>query len=503
MGMKLGELLEAIRVTEFNGDPGQEIEGLAYDSRRVRPGFLFVAIRGHKGDGHDYIPDAIHRGAKAILAEHLERTYVNISWVRVLNSRAALSKLAVHFYNRPFEGIKLIGITGTNGKTTTSYLIESILTAAGAVPGVIGTINYRFKGQARRAPVTTPESADLMALFREMAQGGATHVILEVSSHALDQNRTVDCPFSTAVFTNISRDHLDYHLTMENYFRAKSLLFQNLSAEPSGHGATAVINMDDPKGKALAALTRARIVSYGLGRDQDVRAVQIHNDLSGLRLKLLTPAGSREIRSPLMGETNLYNILAASAAAFSLGIDLHKVAEGIQSLTGVPGRMERVKNNRRLKVVVDYAHTPDALLKILQTLKPLVENRLITVFGCGGDRDKGKRYDMGFAAGEYSDLAIITSDNPRSENPLDIILEIERGMRASGAKKENQEKEDLPKGPRYLIQEDRRKAIRMAMATAGERDLVLIAGKGHEDYQIIGAETRHFDDREEAALAAS
>jgi UDP-N-acetylmuramoyl-L-alanyl-D-glutamate--2,6-diaminopimelate ligase len=423
--------------------------------------------------------------------------------VRVPNSREALSKLAVRFYDYPFRGINLIGITGTNGKTTTSYLLESVLEAAGKKPGVIGTINYRFLGKTHSAPVTTPESLDLMRFLREMADAGVTDVILEVSSHALDQKRTGECPFKLAVFTNFSRDHLDYHNSMEAYFKAKSLLFQGIKKSKPEAGSTAIINMDDPRGEELATLTEAPVLTYGLRERWDVRGERLSAGRSGLKARLITPVGEVDIRSPLIGEINIYNILAASAAAISLNVDLDAVAEGIERLERVPGRLELVKNQCGLNLVVDYAHTPDALLKTLTALRPIVDGRLITVFGCGGDRDKGKRSEMGLVAGENSDLVFITSDNPRSEDPLSIIAQIEKGTQATGLVRLNNFPQRPVTASGYFVEADRRQAIRKAVALANERDLVLIAGKGHEDYQIVGGQRKRFDDRKEAALAAA
>jgi UDP-N-acetylmuramoyl-L-alanyl-D-glutamate--2,6-diaminopimelate ligase len=502
--MRLANLLSNLEHIDFKGDPEIEITGLAYDSRQVKEGYLFVALKGNDLDGHDYLGDAVQRGAVALVMEAFNGTPEKIAAVRVSNSRKALSSLAARFYEEPAAGLSLVGITGTNGKTTTSYLLESILMAAGAKPGVIGTINYRLGGRTYPAPVTTPESLDIMRLLREMADEGVTDVIMEVSSHALDQNRTADCPFKIAVFTNLSRDHLDYHQTMEAYFRAKSRLFSGLSAAHSDSQAYAVINQDDPKGNELIRLTQAPVMTYGLGTYCDFRADGVSADYAGITAQLTTPVGAAAVRSPLLGTFNIYNILAAAGAAVALGIALEDVITGIEQLRVVPGRLETVPNGRGLRIVVDYAHTPDALSKTMQTLKPLAEGKLITVFGCGGDRDKGKRYDMGLAAGQQSDLVVITSDNPRSEDPAAIIEQIEKGTRESGLPKAAWSSPRPASAARgYIIDADRRKAIRMAVGMAGSQDLVLIAGKGHEDYQIVGGERRHFDDREEAGLAAS
>jgi UDP-N-acetylmuramoyl-L-alanyl-D-glutamate--2,6-diaminopimelate ligase len=435
--------------------------------------------------------------------EELQEVKDEVATVRVPGSREALSKMASQFYGHPFKGINMIGITGTNGKTTTSYLLESILSLAGARPGVIGTINYRFMGKTHPAPVTTPESLDLMRLLREMVDRSATDVILEVSSHALDQRRTGDCPFRVAIFTNFSRDHLDYHKTLEEYFQAKSLLFRRLKKSELAGGTSAIINTDDPKGEELIRFTEADVVTYGLGRKSHVRAESISADKTGIRARLMTPVGEKDIQSSLIGKINIYNILAASAAAISLNVDLNTVAEGIERLGVVPGRLELVPNGRGLMLVVDYAHTPDALLKTLETLSSLAKGRLITVFGCGGDRDKGKRYEMGLIAGENSDVVFVTSDNPRSEDPDSIIAQIEEGIRKSGLKRKLWASGSESMGKGYFIEVDRQKAITNAISMAKGKDLVLIAGKGHEDYQIIGGEIRYFDDRKEAASAAS
>jgi UDP-N-acetylmuramoyl-L-alanyl-D-glutamate--2,6-diaminopimelate ligase len=500
--MKLGQILRGITDHELLGDSQQEITGVAYDSRRIRPGYLFVAVRGHKEDGHHYIQSALQRGAAAVVAEEIHGIPESVARVRVCDSRRALSKVALQFYENPFMGLSLIGVTGTNGKTTTTYLLESILRVSGASPGVLGTINYRFAGKQYPAPVTTPESLDIIRLVREMADGGVSHVVMEVSSHALDQGRTVDCPFQVAVFTNLSRDHLDYHRTMDDYFRAKSRLFSELRAEGPGPKPTAVINLDDPWGKALVSKTRASLLTYGLRENSQVRADSLRADKAGLVFNLITPAGEREIHSPLLGDFNVYNLMAASAAAVAMGISLDAVAEGVEALKMIPGRLESVRNRSGLALVVDYAHTPDALLKSLKALRPYVRGRMITVFGCGGDRDRGKRFDMGRTAGRESEVVFVTSDNPRGEDPLSIMEAAEKGVAEGGLAKRAWPPEERSVRGVYFMEVDRGEAIRKAVSLAEREDLVLIAGKGHEDYQIIGSERRHFSDQEEAALAA-
>lgn len=504
--MRLDRLVSEIAVQNFHGSPGPEIKGIAYDSRDVKAGFLFVALRGRCLDGHDYVKDAIQNGAVAVVGEYdcnEKGIHDEVSIVKVKDSRAALSTLATTFYDRPFEGMNLIGVTGTNGKTTTSYLLESILLAAGARPGVIGTINYRLSGYTWDAQVTTPESLDLMRILRQMSDANVTDVVVEVSSHALDQGRVKDCPFRVAILTNISRDHLDYHCSMEEYVEAKSLLFQGLGKKGGNEMTTAVINADDPRGEEFAALTEARVVTYGLKKDCDVSAEDLQLGRAGLSAQLITPAGKIGIRSPLIGEFNIYNILAASSAALCMDISLESIASGISRLKGVPGRLELVKNKRSLAIVVDYAHTPDALSKALGAVRSLVQGRLITVFGCGGDRDKGKRREMGRVAVQLSDLMFITSDNPRTEDPAVIASQIEEGVREAGAKKLVGPPRDQVGRCGYVVELDRGNAIRRAVEIAQQGDLILIAGKGHEDYQIIGKERRYFDDRKVAAEATS
>lgn len=501
--MRLRKLIENLSVRDVRGDGEAEISGLAYDSRAVRPGHLFVALRGHSTDGHDFIKDAIQNGARAVVAEEFQDMDAGVAMIQVLDSHDALSKLAVVFYDRPFREMSLIGITGTNGKTTTSYLLESILLASGANPGVIGTVSYRYAEQSMRASVTTPESLDLMQILRKMADAGVSDVVMEVSSHALDQGRAKDCPFRIGIFTNISRDHLDYHGSMEEYFEAKSLLFRGLGKIGNADLTRAIINADDPKGQDLARMTDAMVWTYGMGSGCDVRAEAVQTTRNGLRAKLITPAGDIPVRSPLIGAFNIYNIMAAAAAALCLGIDPNTVALGIADLKGVPGRLELVENKRLLDILVDYAHTPDALRNAITAVRPLVNGRLITVFGCGGDRDKGKRQDMGHVAGKLSDVVFITSDNPRSENPASIVSEIEKGVRESGLKKLRTSPDHRTQDPGYIVDLDRGNAIRSAVQIADAGDLILIAGKGHEDYQIIGNKKRYFDDRKVALDAVS
>lgn len=492
--MKLANLLKALDEYELEGNPELEITGLNYDSRKVEKGNLFIAIRGHSLDGYDYLQGALEKGAVAVVAEKKDDS-VNISKIWVPNPRRALSKLAACFYGYPFNGMDIIGITGTNGKTTTSYILESILAAAGKKTGVIGTINSRFAGYESPSAVTTPESLDLMRLAREMSDNGITNLIMEVSSHALDQKRTGECPFRVGIFTNLSRDHLDYHRDMEEYFTAKSILFRDLNETVNGSRSCAVINMDDPRGEDLVKLVKGDVLTYGLEGEWDIRAESVKADIEGLSAKLITPLGTADIKSSLIGEINIYNILSAAGAALASGVGLESIEKGVTGLRNVPGRLESVNNMAGIPIIVDYSHTPDALLKAQKNLRSFARGRLITVFGCGGDRDKGKRFDMGLAAGENSDIVIITSDNPRTEDPLKIIEQIEEGVLKSGMKRMIWPE---AKNFSYLIEPDRSKAIKKAISIALQKDTVLIAGKGHENYQIVGHSTHHFDDREEA-----
>ena len=501
--VRLGCLINGMALRHFAGDPEMKIHGIAYDSREVQPGFLFVAIHGRQQDGHAFIDAGLKRGAVALVVENSVRTPPGVAVLQVPDSRAALSKLALRFYQPPLHSMNLIGVTGTNGKTTTTYLIEAILAAAGHPVGVIGTVNYRFADHVCPAAVTTPESLDLMRALRIMADGGVGDVALEVSSHALDQGRIRGIPFRIAVFTNLSRDHLDYHRNMNEYFQVKSHLFRTLGQQGAGPLSRAVINRDDPRGEELMDLTDVPIVTYGLGSACDLRAERVEATRDGLCAELVTPRGRIGIRSALIGEFNLYNILAATAAALCLNVPPAAVVAGIENLTSVPGRLETVPNQRGLDVVVDYAHTPDALQKAMETLRPLTAGRLITVFGCGGDRDPGKRHEMGAAAGQASDLVIITSDNPRSEDPEQIASQVEEGVRAAGLRGLTAEQWSGSEDKGYLRELDRRNAIFQAMRKARPGDFVLIAGKGHEDYQIVGERRRHFDDREIAAAAAA
>jgi UDP-N-acetylmuramoyl-L-alanyl-D-glutamate--2,6-diaminopimelate ligase len=497
--MKLRDLVRGVNNRQIHGQMSVEIEGIAYNSTNVGKGFLFVAMKGQEVDGHDYIGEAIERGARAVVLEDENRGIGGVPTVVVPNSRKALGTISTAFFGNPSRTLTLIGITGTNGKTTTAYLVESILRRAGFRSGVIGTIDYHFGGTLHRATTTTPESHDLQRMLRDMLGEGITHVIMEVTSHALHQHRTEGCHFDIGVFTNCTPDHLDYHKTMDHYFESKASLFTYFLRKSMKPQSTALINLDDLKGRTLWKRLSSPKMSYGLKGKRDFSASDIDASINGLSAMALTPDGKFPFRSLLLGEFNLYNILASTGIGFTLKLDLEAVRAGIEALGGVPGRVEGVQNEKGLHIFVDYAHTPDALERILGTMEDLRgKGRIITVFGCGGDRDRGKRPLMGAIAGRYSDLAVITSDNPRTEDPATIIDEIEQGIKAESIRK--MEPKELAEGfseKSYVKVVDRRKGIRLAIRLARAGDVVVVAGKGHEDYQVIGRERFPFDDRHE------
>ena len=499
--MKLGELTSRLLVQRVIGDPAVEVRGIAYHSREVAEGFLFAAIRGLQEDGRRFIPDALSRGARSLLVdEPLEGP--EVVQVVVPDVREALARISAAFYGDPSSFLTLVGITGTNGKTTTSYLIEAMLEQEGKRVGVMGTVNYRFPGYVQPAPTTTPESLDLQRNLRAMLHAGVTHAIVEVSSHALELQRVRACHFDVALFTNLTRDHLDYHGSMENYFQAKRLLFTQGLLESKKKERFAVINLDDPKGEELLRIACGTPVGYGINRRGEVWPERFTESAEGLRARVHTPQGSFDLTSSLIGKHNLYNILAAVSVGGVLGLSQKTIAAGVARLTRVPGRLEPVPGGDGIGVFVDYAHTGDALERALATLNGIRSGRLIVVFGCGGDRDRGKRAVMGRVAASASHLAILTSDNPRTEDPLRIIEEVEKGIQETGRKKYGAA--DLSGAwadSGYLVIPDRREAIHLAIRAARTGDVVLIAGKGHEDYQIVGRKKFPFDDREEATAA--
>lgn len=504
--MKLMELIKdtqslskGMDLEKLPGNP--EINAIFCRAQEVKPGGLFVAIKGFAADGHDYIEQAVENGATAVVCE--EPRPVDAVVLAVPDSRKALAELAGSFYGYPSRDLTVIGITGTNGKTTTSYLIESILESAGVATGVIGTINYRFGGQVFSNPVTTPESLELQRILDQMRDGGVTHVIMEVSSHALDLHRVHGCAFDLGVFTNFTQDHLDYHKDMAQYWACKSKLFTDLlPATANELPWRAVINMDDPKGRELTDEMDLPFIGCGQHVQEGVRVLSSQFDLQGIRARLSTPSGVLAFHSPLVGRHNLENILSAVGVGVALNVELSAIHAGIEKLASVPGRLERVTGNSRRFVYVDYAHTPDALENTLLALRSLTADRIICVFGCGGDRDRAKRPLMGAIAARLSDLTLITSDNPRSEPPEQIVEEVVAGVR--GVCDVRHTLDSLAQkfqGKGYGVVADRREAIQLSIKTSRPGDTILIAGKGHEPYQIIGDQRLAFDDRQEAQAA--
>jgi len=521
--MELKRLIEGVEVKKIDGDTPKEIVGIAYHSKQIQKGFLFVAVQGIEVDGHRFIGEAIERGAEALVCEEeikiptLGAGFVlpnkgsasgapsPVTMILVPNSRQALAKISSNFYGDPSSRIRLFGVTGTNGKTTTTYLLESIFKKAGCTVGVIGTINYRFGQKTIPAPNTTPESLDLQKILWEMVREGTSYVIMEVSSHGLDLERAFGCQFDGVVFTNFTSEHLDYHKTLGQYFESKKKLFSDYLTKSQKERRFAVTNDDDPKGKEIVEGINLPIIRYGMSPSCDITADQVVSSFEGLSCRIRTPKGDFSVHSKLIGNFNLYNILAAVAVGVGMEVPLETLREGLEGLEGVSGRFETVENKRGIHVIVDYAHTHDALERALLGLKGILENgslnngKMITVFGCGGDRDRTKRPMMGEVAGKYSDLAILTSDNPRTEDPLDILNEVEKGFKSLPIKVWDPNEIKFWRTQKgYLKVPDRREAIRMAIQLAQPSDTVLIAGKGHEDYQIIGKKKFPFDDRIEA-----
>jgi UDP-N-acetylmuramoyl-L-alanyl-D-glutamate--2,6-diaminopimelate ligase len=501
--MMLKQLLNgcevSVRSPEKTSCADRDISGVSYDSRNVKNGDLFVAIRGEKLDGHHFIRDVLGKGAVAVVHElpDAERgigesgMHPSPCFIQVENSRKALACISNNFYRRPSEHLTLVGITGTNGKTTTSYILKSILESHGQTTGLIGTIHYIIKEKLYFALHTTPESPEFQSLLHTMLASGCTVVVSEVSSHALAQYRVDGAVFHTAVFTNLTRDHLDFHKTMEEYYMAKQRLFGELLARDG----TAVINIDDQYGRRLASRLQSdgfrRCITFGIDSEADITARDINNTFDGLRFVFSFEGKRYDVSSPLVGVPNVYNIVSAAGAALSLGVPWEVILRGIEKAKTVPGRFEKVHAGQSFLCIVDYAHTEDALERLISTAREMLtqnkgrrtqnkERRIISVFGCGGDRDRGKRPVMGAIATRLSDVVIITADNPRSEDPAAIIREIEEG-----AEKKN-----------YLIEPDRKEAIRKAVDMADDGDIVLIAGKGHETYQEIRGVRHDFDDRE-------
>jgi UDP-N-acetylmuramoyl-L-alanyl-D-glutamate--2,6-diaminopimelate ligase len=493
---RLESLLEGLDGCRISGDPRLDVAGVAYHSQAVAPGGIFVALKGLRTDGHRFVEAALAQGARVIVSEEDLNLPASATLVQVPDGRLALAHLSAAFFDHPSRELVLVGITGTNGKTTTSYLLEAILAAAGHRVGVLGTVNYRLADHSWPAAVTTPESLDLQRLLRQMRNLGASHVVMEVSSHALDLKRVDRVVFDAGVFTNLSQDHLDYHRDLGDYFTAKSRLFLDLLVDGGEAPGLSVLNLDDLWGHDLSAQITGPVLTYGHHPESQIRPVFHRFQRHGTEARLHTPQGELEIRSRLVGPFNLANILAACAAALGLGLAPQAVAAGIAQLPGVPGRLERFGPDAGPHVFVDYAHTPAALTQVLAALSGLGFARIITVFGCGGDRDRGKRPLMGQAAAGQSDLLVVTSDNPRTEDPLRIIAEIEGGLQDCAFPRLSLAAARRGEGG-YLVAPDRREAIHLAVHLARPDDAVLVAGKGHENYQIWGEKRLPFDDRQE------
>src|ERR1700736_334547 len=481
--MTFQQLLDGAEILSQSGDPG--VSAVEYDSRRVKPGCVFVAMRGESSDGNRFIDQAVNAGAVAVVTDSSsEKPREGVAWAVVPHGRRALARLSANFYKRPAERIAITGITGTNGKSTTAFLVESILSAAGRKSALIGTIEYHVAGHVYPAPHTTPEGLELARLFNQALALGATDAVMEVSSHALAQERVFGVPFDVAVFTNLTRDHLDYHRTMDEYFAAKRMLFEGCGTDAP---RAAVTNLDDEYGAKLTQFSRKRssvVLTYGWERG-DFHAQKVEIAPRGTRFDVVTPKEKIAVFSPLIGRVNVYNILAAAAACYARECFTQAIARGIESLTHVPGRFERVDCGQPFTVVVDYAHTDDALRNLTALAREFVSRgggtaRVLTVFGCGGDRDRAKRPLMGEAAGRGSDFVVLTSDNPRSEDPRAIINDALVGLQKTGVK--------------YSVEVDRRKAIALAIGEARPGDMVLLAGKGHEKVQVTREGSHPFDD---------
>src|SRR5579872_564393 len=481
--MNLGEVLAGVRLgrplaTELAKLP---VESLEYDSRRVKKGALFFAFAGARADGRGFAMQAVNAGAVAVVSELPAPDGFQGNWIEIAHGRQALALAARNFFQGPDERIALTGITGTNGKTTTAYLVDSILRAAGNTTALIGTIEYHLGGRVIPAVNTTPESLDLYRLFAELEQLGGRFATMEVSSHALALGRVYGMHFHTAVFTNLTRDHLDFHHTMEDYFAAKQTLFTGAGTQAPHFAA---INRDDEYGARMKTGAETQVMWYGLGKDATVRARRISSSFDGLRFEVQTANERISIQSALIGRINVYNILAACCAGLSYGSPAETIARGIAQCRAVPGRFERVDEGQPFVVVVDYAHTDDALRNVISTARSLEPKRVVTLFGCGGDRDRTKRPIMGQVAAELSDFVVLTSDNPRSEDPIDIMNDVLVGLR----------RKDTP----CLVEPDRATAIRRAIEEARPGDILILAGKGHETYQVLNDRTIPFDDREVA-----
>lgn len=474
--MKLKDLLASVEYKLLQGDKELKIDNIAYDSRQVNANTLFICIEGFSVDGHKFALDAVKKGASALLVQkEVVDVPENITVIRVDNTRKAMAYLGAKFYKEPIKAMKLIGVTGTNGKTTTTFLIGKILEEYNKTVGIIGTIENRIGKRRIEAKRTTPESLDLQALFAQMLKEDVSHVIMEVSSHALELHRVDACDFEIGIFTNLTLDHLDFHKTMENYRSAKAKLFKKCK-----YG---IINIDDPHAEEIIKQSTCKIITFGIENEADFRAYNIRMSSKGIEFSV-TLAG-KEVRFHLatIGRFNIYNALGAIIAAHYLNIPIEIIKSALEAMEGVPGRVQTIESDKGFHIIVDYAHAPDGLENVLKTIKEFAKGKIITVFGCGGDRDRSKRPIMGEIAGRYSDYCIITSDNPRSEEPINIIEEVEAGMKRTNCP--------------YEKVVDRREGIEIAIHAADKDDIILIAGKGHENYQIIKDQVIHFDDVEE------
>ena len=476
--MKLREVLEGVPHTMFEGPFDVDISGISHDSRKIQSGDVFVAVQGEKMDGFAFIEKALQNGAEAVFSSRKKPDLFPKAWIQVSDEREALGLCSANFYGHPSKELKIVGITGTKGKTTVSYILEEILKKANQVPGVIGTISYRGPNIDLSAERTTPEASDMQKILRQMVDGGATHCIMEVSSHALELKRVTGIEFDVVVFTNLSGEHMDYHKNMDSYFAAKKKLFH-----VGRNHRTAIINVDDDWGKKLISDIPMEFISTGLHSPAMVKAEKFEFDADGTKLTAKFPSGKMTISSHLLGKPNVYNTLSSLAASLALNIQTDAIQQGIAALQGVPGRFERIQNSLGIQIYVDYAHTDDALKNLLETAQDLARERIILVFGAGGDRDKTKRPRMGAIAGELADLTILTSDNPRTESPSAIISDVEKGLRTTGPKK-------------YIILPDRKEAIKKALSLARKDDIILVAGKGHENYQILGDKIIPFSDKD-------
>lgn len=494
--MTLDELVRPLEgrleVMERRGDQHVVITDVTDDSRTVRAGTLFVAVKGERVDGHEFVDAAIRQHAGAVVLQRGEPVLA-VPTIRVRDSRAALGLLGSRFHGDPTTRLRVVGITGTNGKTTTTYVCKALLESAGRRIGLVGTVAYLIGQEVLPASHTTPGAIELQRLFGRMVEARLDGAVMEVSSHALSLDRTAGVAFDVAVFTNLTQDHLDFHGSMDEYFRAKLRLFTGLRPGGlKGGGQRAIVNVDDERGEAVRAACAVPVWTYGMSKKADLCAEEIRLSPHGTSFNLRSPAGSSRIESRLVGEHNVHNLLAAIGVALNEGMTLDQITSGLEHVSNVPGRFERVEAGQDFTVVVDYAHTDDALTRLLTAAQALRTGRIITVFGCGGDRDRTKRPKMGRVAVRYSDIVILTSDNPRTEDPAAILADVEVGV-----------KEALKESPavQYSLIPDRRLAIEQAVREARTSDMILIAGKGHEDYQIIGTQKFHFDDREVAREA--